>query len=181
MSNHIINVKVRRIAYLSFFVALSVLVNTLRVGHVSFGGFPIIASGYFLGPVWGFCVGFIADIVGFMIKPSPQGFNPVFAVTSGLTGFLPVYFTLLMGDVYPKYKFWKILISIALGQILTSVLIVPFFLNYFFKMNFYQRMIKAGIKQAYSIPVYAILLEGLIKGVSKTVDFGFFKNEKNQK
>ena len=128
MNNHVINVRVRKIAYLSFFVALSVLINTLRVGQVSFGGFPIIASGYMLGPVWGFFVGFIADIVGFIVKPSPNAFNPVFSITSGLTGFIPVYLTMRMGDVYPNYKIWKIFISIALGQIITSVLLVPFFL-----------------------------------------------------
>lgn len=180
MSNNSINIKVRRIAYLSFFVALSVLVNTLRVGHVSFGGFPIIASGYMLGPVWGFCVGFVADVVSFIIKPSGD-FNPVFAITSGLTGFIPVYLTTMMGDAYPNYKFWKILIAIAIGQIVTSVLLVPFFLHLFFKMNFYERMIRAAVKQMYSIPVYAILLEALIRGVSKAVDFGFFKDDKYQK
>ncbi len=86
----------RSIAYASLFVALSVVINTFRIGSVSFGGVPIIFSGYVLGPVMGFIVGAMADIVGFIVRPSGNAFNPVFVLTSALTGMLPILVTKLL-------------------------------------------------------------------------------------
>ena len=57
-----------KIVYSSIFIAMSVAINTVRIGEVSFSGFPIIYSGYVLGPVMGFIVGSIADIVAFIIR-----------------------------------------------------------------------------------------------------------------
>lgn len=173
MNNKTLDFSVKKMVYISFFVAIAVVVNTLRFGIVSFGGFPIILSGYFMGPASGFMVGFLADIISFMLRPSGD-FNILFAITSGLTGFIPVYLTIKMGDHYPNYKFAKVLISIAIGQIVTSVIMVPIILNVFLKMNFWQRFIKAAIKQAYSVPVYSVLFVTLNEDLKNVLNFSVF-------
>lgn len=152
---------VQKLVYASVFVALSVVINSLRIGSVSFGGFPIIFSGYVLGPIMGFIVGFVSDLVGFIVRPSSFGFNPLFALTSALTGAIPVIVTTkLLGDKYPEFKLWKILVGIFIGQTITSVILVPIFrVMLYGKNTFWFYMTSAAAKQAISIPIYAVLMK----------------------
>ena len=163
----------KQIAYASIFIALSVVVNSLRIGKVSFGGFPIIFSGYALGPVMGFVVGAMADIVGFIVRPSSTGgFNPLFIMTSALTGAIPVIVTSALGDKYPKYSLWKIFVGILVGQVVTSVIMVPIFLTILYgKKSLWLYMASAATKQAFSIPIYAALLKTLHEATAKVVNF----------
>ncbi len=164
----------RTIAYAAIFIALSVAVNTMRIGSVSFGGFPIIFSGYALGPVLGFIVGGVADLVGFLVRPSATGgFNPLFSLTSALTGAIPVIVTRALGDRYPKYKLWKVFVGILVGQVITSVLLVPLFIALIAgkKELFYTWVVKAGTKQAVSIPIYAVLLNIIFEPLTKVIKF----------
>lgn len=162
---------VNSITQMSILIALSVIVNTLRVGDVSFGGFPIIMSGYFMGPIYGFIVGAVADVVGFIIRPSAFSFNIFFTFTSALTGFIPIFITKILGDNYPKFKFWKILIGIFIGQMLTSVIMVPLFQSFILTNTFYYYFIKAFTKQIISIPIYAVLIIPIVDRISKVINF----------
>lgn len=148
------------ITYASFFIGLSVVINTLRIGNVSFAGFPIIFSGYVLGPIMGFVVGVLADVLAFIVRPSGFPFNPIFTFTSGLTGMIPVLFTGILGDEYPDYRLWKILCGVFIGQVITSVFMTPYFMSIIFgRYTFWYLMVQGAIKQAVSIPVYAILIK----------------------
>lgn len=163
----------KTIAYASIFVALSVAINTVRIGSVSFGGFPIILSGYALGPVMGFMVGTLADLVGFIIRPSSTGgFNPLFILTSALTGAIPVIVTGMLGDKYPTFKLWKLLVGILVGQAITSVILVPIFRALLYGKNtVWYYMVKAAAKQAVSIPVYAVLIKAVLDPLTKLFNF----------
>lgn len=162
----------KRITYLAIFVAMSVAINTARIGSVSFGGFPIISSGYLLGPVNGFIVGALADVVGFIIRPSATGgFNPLFILTSALTGFIPAFATKLLKEEYPKFSLVKILIGIGIGQLITSVILVPIFRVMLYGGNtFYYFAIQALIKQALSVPIYAFLVNAVNESLSRSVN-----------
>lgn len=160
-----------RITHMAILVALGVIINTVRVGSVSFGGFPIILSGYLFGPVTGFIVGGVTDVVAFIVRPSSYGFNPIFTLTSALTGAIPVIVTNLLGEKYPKYSFVKVLIGIFIGQILTSVLMVPFFSQVLYKRVFLVDATKALIKQLISIPIYTFLAVSLNDRLSKVIRF----------
>lgn len=171
----------RKLAIAAMLVALSVAINSLRIGNISFGGFPIIFSGLTLGPVLGFIVGGVADLVGFIIRPSSSGgFNPLFVLTSALTGLIPGLLILLMKDKYPNYKVWKVFIAIATGQLITSVLMVPLFITIIRQSNlfgtsafwiaFYGRVASAFVRQAFNVPVYTILFSAIIIPISKAVD-----------
>lgn len=149
-----------RITYIAIFTAISVAINSVRIGSVSFGGFPIILAGYFLGPINGLITGAVADIVGFLIRPSASGaFNPLFSLTSALTGLIPVIITNLLGEKYPKYTIFKVLCGVFVGQMLTSVILAPLFTSILYAKNtFWYYAAKALIKQAISIPIYAFLV-----------------------
>lgn len=162
----------RTLSYLAMFIALSVVLNTLRVGPISFGGFPIIYGGLALGPVYGFIIGFVSDLLGFLVRPSGNGFNLAFTLTSALTGAIPVLALRMFGnDPKNKQNFVKVLIGIFIGQTLTSVIMVPYFMKLFYAFNFCERLIKAFSKQIWSIPLYAFIFVSTWKVVSRQVDF----------
>ncbi|MDY6063116.1 MAG: folate family ECF transporter S component [Erysipelotrichaceae bacterium] len=163
---------VSNLTHIAMFVAISVAINTVRIGDISFGGFPIIVSGYLLGPIYGFVVGAISDVVGFIVRPSANAFNPLFILTSALTGLIPVLVTKLLKDEYPKYTFVKVLIGIFIGQMLTSVIMVPIFRVLIYgKSTFWFLATKAFIKQAFSIPFYAFYTVSLVDRLSKVINF----------
>ncbi|MDY6085235.1 MAG: ECF transporter S component [Peptoniphilaceae bacterium] len=158
----------RRVAQMGLFVALGVAINTVRVGALSFGGLPIIFSGYFLGPLGGFIVGGVTDLVAFIVRPSSAGFNPVYTLTSALTGIIPVVVTNLLGE-RDHYTFPKVLIGVLVGQVVTSVVLVPLFMSFFIspesgKAQFFKML----VKQAFSIPVYAFLTVTMLQSIKKT-------------
>lgn len=162
----------RTITYMSVFIALSVVINTMRFGSISFGGFPIIYSGLVLGPVNGFIVGGLSDILAFIVRPSAGGYNVVFTLTSALTGFIPVMVTRLFKEKYPNYRFLPVLIGVFIGQMITSVIMAPFFQAILFGKNtFYYYAAKAFIKQIISIPIYSGLFISLNESLRKNIDF----------
>ncbi|MGL5440553.1 MAG: folate family ECF transporter S component [Filifactoraceae bacterium] len=56
--------------------------------RISFTNVPIILGGMFLGPIGGFIVGAVSDIIGAILFP--QGtFFPGFVLSSGLVGLIP--------------------------------------------------------------------------------------------
>lgn len=173
----------KELTLMAMFVAIGVAINTVRVGIFSFGGFPIILSGYVLGPIPGFIIGAITDLVAFIVRPSGP-FNPAYTLTSALTGFIPVFITNLLGDRYPKYKYWKVLIGTFIGQFLTSVFMVPVFRTIFqatdksFWVQVGIHAGKAAIKQAWSVPLYAFLVISVIEAIYKAVDVNFRRNSK---
>lgn len=162
----------RRITYMAVFIALSVVINTMRFGSVSFGGFPIIYSGLVLGPVNGLIVGAVSDVLGFIIRPSSGGYNVVFTLTSALTGLIPIMVVKLFKVKYPNYKFYQVLLGIFIGQMLTSVIMAPYFQALLFGKNtFYYYASKAFIKQIVSIPLYAALFTSMTESIKDFIDF----------
>lgn len=160
-----------KLVYMAVMVALGVIINTMRIGEVSFGGFPIILSGYLLGPIPAFIVGGVTDLVAFIVRPSSFGFNPIFTLTSALTGLLPIVVTKLIGGKYPQFGFVRVLIGIFVGQMLTSVLIVPFFSMILYDRVFLEMATRAFIKQIVSIPIYAFFVQSLTDRLSKVIKF----------
>lgn len=162
----------RRITYMAVFIALSVVINTMRFGSVSFGGFPIIYSGLVLGPVNGLIVGAVSDVLGFIIRPSSGGYNVVFTLTSALTGFIPIMVVKLFKVKYPNYKFYQVLLGIFIGQMLTSVIMAPYFQALLFGKNtFIYYASKAFVKQIVSIPLYAALFTSMTESIKDSIDF----------
>lgn len=162
----------RKLTYMAVFIALSVVINTLRFGSISFGGFPIIYSGLVLGPVNGFLVGGISDLLGFIIRPSSQGFHPIFTLTSALTGMIPILVVKLFRKKYPNFKFYQVLVGIFVGQMITSVIMAPYFQSYLFGKNTFSYFaIKAFVKQIVSIPIYALLFTSITESIKNTINF----------
>lgn len=163
----------RKITYMAMFVALSVVINTMRFGSISFGGFPIIYSGLVLGPVNGFIVGAVSDVLGFIVRPSSGGgYHVLFTLTSALTGLIPILVVRLFKVKYPNFKFYQVLLGIFVGQMITSVIMSPYFQAFIFGKNtFIYYATKALIKQAVSIPLYAALFTSMTESIKDSINF----------
>ena len=83
-----------RIAVAAMLVALSFVTSLLPSlpGPITkFNGFPLLLGGLLVGPRTGFAVGCIADLLGFMVRPTGP-FFPGFTLTQGLTALIPALF-----------------------------------------------------------------------------------------
>ena len=151
-----------------FLIALNIVLSRIITipGIINFGGFPIIFAGVVFGPVVGGIVGAVGDVVSFIVRPT-GAFMPHFVLTSALTGIIPGVIIRLLKAKLPKIPLWKIFISILVGQVITSVLMVPYFLNTLFSTPLMVTMSKAVVKQAINIPAYSIIIKGLVESLSR--------------
>ncbi|ACL68822.1 folate family ECF transporter S component [Halothermothrix orenii] len=172
-------ISTRKIVYLAFLTAISIVltrflsirlpmagVESIRIG---FGGLPIILAGVAFGPLAGGLVGFISDLVGYFINPM-GAYMPHFTLTSALTGIIPglVVFYLFR----QKRTFWTLLVAIGIGQGITSVVLVPYFLQSLFLVPIKATIIPRMIGQLIHIPLYTYLSMVLInnKAINLTKD-----------
>ena len=145
------------------FIAITLALRALPAppvmhGFFRFVAFPIILSGFILGPKAGFWVGAISDILGWVIFPSGPYF-PGFTLTQGLTGYLPAK---LLGT--RTRSWWRLLGAIAAGQLLTKFFLGPLFQHILFQptpnwlTTWYYISLASLPAQAFHIPLYTWLV-----------------------
>lgn len=161
-----LNVKIITIS--GFLIALNVVLSRIVSipGIINFGGFPIIFGGIVLGPVVGGIIGLVGDIFSHIVRPLGP-YMPHFTLTAALTGIIPGIITMVLKNDLKEPKLWKILVAILIGQIITTVLMVPYFRYILFDHPFVLTMSKAAVKQAVNIPVYSVLIRILIEALYK--------------
>lgn len=155
-------ISTNKIAYLSFLTALTIILTrvlSIRIPiagvegvRVGFGALPIIFAGIAFGPLAGGIVGFLGDLLGYFINPI-GAYMPHFTFTSFLTGFIP---GVMVFYVLKRCRTLKvILISILAGQLISSIILVPYFINYLFGVPFTVLLPPRLISQLINIPLYA--------------------------
>ena len=162
-------IDVRIMTISGFLIALNIILSRFITipGIINFGGFPIIFAGIVFGPVVGGIVGAIGDIVSFIVRPTGT-FMPHFVLTSALTGIIPGLVVKALQNNLRNSKLWKVFIAILIGQVITTVLMVPYFRQILFAQPFIVNTIRAAQKQAINIPAYAIIINILIKSLYKS-------------
>lgn len=138
--------------------ALGLVTPTIAGSRLlKFNGFPIVLSGFLLGPIGGFWCGALADIVAFMLKPG-GAYNPLFTITSGLTGMMPV---LVYQRLAPQREGkllldpWILLVSIGLAQVGIKVLLVSPVLAVWSGLLVKALALHATVEQVVHTPLYA--------------------------
>ena len=112
----------QKIAYISILTALSVAVNILQIPfplvQLSFVATIAFLAGVLLGPIEGFTVAIVGDLIAGIIAPTGI-YSPVIAIGTSLFGFIPgVIFAYFKGKVL-----LKAIIAYAITFVLSSVLI----------------------------------------------------------
>ncbi|MDI3481626.1 MAG: hypothetical protein PWQ97_1281 [Tepidanaerobacteraceae bacterium] len=168
----------RELVFMALLVSLNIVLTRvasirLSIGgvegiRIGFGGFPVILAGIMFGPVSGGIVGAIGDIVGYYINPMGP-YMPHFTLTAALTGIIPAAILMPFKKTVPS--FWQLLLAIAIGQTVTSVILVPYFLQMLFKIPMAVTLPGRIIGQALHVPVYALFAEVLLKRINLALHY----------
>ena len=164
-------ISTKNIAYYGLLIALNIVltrVGSIRIGgggvelvRIGFGGYPIIFAGIAFGPIAGGIVGGVGDIIGHFMSPMGP-YMPQFTMTAALTGILPGLVMMLFKDKKSKGSFWKLTLAIAVGQITTSIFMVPYFMQTLFSVPMVTTVPGRIIGQAIHIPLYAYVTRILV-------------------
>ena len=137
-------------------------IEGIRIG---FGALPIILAGLLLGGKQGFITGVIGDLIGFQLNPS--GFYlPTFTLVAGLNGMLVPLMIRQFGNGMISLK--KLVIAIGINNIITSLILTPFLLQFHFGIPVLVTMPGRLIAQAVLIPGMAIMVNILIKRLQQS-------------
>jgi len=164
----------KRLAVLAFLIAMNVIlarvlsinfslggVEGIRIG---FGALPTIMAGFLFGPVFGAIAGAVGDVLGYLVKPLGP-YMPHFTFTALLTGMIPA---LIVNYLFKgKRSFSVYLIAIATGQLISSVILVPYFMQMLFSIPRSATQIPYIVSQSFNVPIYAYLNDLLIGYLQK--------------
>lgn len=157
-----------KITYYALLIALNVVltrVGSIRIGgggteivRIGFGGFPVIFAGITFGPIAGGIVGAVGDIVGMIVSPMGP-YMPHFTLTAALTGIIPGLIMLNCKDKTCKTSFIRLVFAIGIGQIATTIILVPYFMNILFDIPYEVSLPSRLISQAITIPLYSYAIK----------------------
>ncbi len=127
----------RRLTSMAIFIALQIVLARfagIQVSEglrISFEAIPIILAGLWLGPMAGFLVGFISDLVGTIISGYGVYFLPL-AITPILNGVLPglCYRYLYKGNM----NLIKCIVMVFVTEIISSLLLGTYALTWYFQL-----------------------------------------------
>lgn len=168
------NKTTRRLANLAVLVALNVVLSrvaSLRVAiggvegiRLGLGGLPVILSGVLWGPWAGALVGGLGDVVGYFINPM-GAYMPHFTLTAALTGALPALILKLIHQEHNP-NLGALFLAILVGQTITSLILVPYFLESLFGIPWRPLLVPRIIGQAVHIPAYTFFIYTLTRRAS---------------
>ncbi len=161
----------RQVTYLGLLIGLAIILTRLASIRIAFGGvegirlgfgaLPIIMAGVYFGPLNGALVGALADVVGYFINPM-GAYMPHFTLTSALTGAIPGLVVFWSGrEKQPSLGL--LLAFIALGQLVTSIILVPYFLWTLFGIPLQATLPPRIVAQFIQVPTYAVFLHILLR------------------
>ncbi len=138
--------------------AMPLGVYSLKIG---FGVLPVLLAGVLFGPAYGAMVGALTDFLQAMIAPK-GAYVPFFTVIGALFGLIPGLF-FARGQ---EPKFLRVLAAVATGQTIASVVLNSLLLIWLYALP-WETFIPRMINQAVMIPVYSLLVYGLVKLLNK--------------
>jgi len=158
-------ISTREMVYLSFLVALNIVLSrvaSIRINigtvegiRIGFGDFPTIFAGIMFGPLAGGIVGALGDFLGFFINPSGFYFPPI-ALSAALGGMIPAFILQTFFKNQPD-TLWQYIIAIGIGQVITSVILTPYFLQLGFNIPFLVTLPARIVAQCINVPLYSFL------------------------
>lgn len=166
---------VLKIAVSALLIALSVVLTRLLSIDIPIAGgipgsrlgagfLPIMLASILLGPVYGGCVGILADIIGFFVFPKGTYFPPI-TLTSGLVGILPFFAIKLMKNISIHLK---VFVAVAITQISCSLLLQTYWIKLLYGGTYIALFSGRLPVILATIPVYSFLLSAVITALKKS-------------
>jgi len=173
------NFKTRNIVYYALLIALNVVltrIGSIRISgggveiiRIGFGGYPVIFAGIMFGPLAGGIIGALGDIIGVIISPG-GAYMPHFTLTAALTGIIPGYIMRNCKNKECKTSTKRLLLAIGIGQIVTSIILTPYFLKILFGVHFVASLPSRLVSQAINIPIYTYVTKILVNRLYIVLD-----------
>jgi len=159
-----------KITTMGLLIALSIILTriaSLRIAiggvegiRIGFGGLPIILGGIIFGPLAGGIIGGFSDLLGYFINPIGV-YMPHFTLTSALTGIIPAL--VLKLSQKNETNVLELGIAIAVGQIVTSLVLVPYFLHILFGLPWKVLILPRIISEPIQIFIYTYTINIFLK------------------
>jgi len=155
---------------MGFLIALSIILTRIASLRIAIGGvegiriglgkLPIILGGIIFGPLAGGLIGTFSDLLGYFINPIGV-YMPHFTLTSALTGVIPVTILILMRKEEPNV--FDLGIAITAGQVITSIILIPYFLNILFGIPWKVLMPPRIISEPIQVFIYTYTINIVLK------------------
>jgi len=159
-----------KITTMGFLIALSIILTRIASLRIAIGGvegiriglgkLPIILGGIIFGPLAGGLIGAFSDLLGYFINPIGV-YMPHFTLTSALTGIIPVTILILMRKEEPNV--FDLGIAITAGQVITSIILIPYFLNILFGIPWKVLMPPRIVAEPIQIFIYTYTINIILK------------------
>jgi len=160
-----------KITNMGFLIALSILLTRIASVRIAIGGvegiriglgkFPVVLGGILFGPLAGGLIGGFSDLLGYIINPI-GAYMPHFTLTSALIGVIPVVVLRLLKRT-EGIKTIELGVSIAMGHIITSLIMIPYFLHTIFGIPWVVLMPARLIAAPFNILIYTYIIKILLK------------------
>ena len=159
-----------KITTIGLLIALSIILTriaSLRVAiegvvgiRIGLGRLPIILGGIMFGPLAGGLIGAFSDLLGYFINPI-GAYMPHFTLTSALTGIIPATILILMRKDEPNV--FDLGIAITIGQVITSIILIPYFLHILFGLPWKVLILPRVISEPIQVFIYTYIINIILK------------------
>ena len=160
-----------KITTMGLLIALSIILTRIASLRIAVGGvegiriglgrLPIILGGIIFGPLSGGLIGAFSDLLGYFINPI-GAYMPHFTLTSALAGIIPAAILILMRKKDEPNVF-DLGIAITTGQVITSIILIPYFLNILFALPWKVLMPPRIVAEPIQIFVYTYIINIILK------------------
>jgi len=159
-----------KITTMGFLIALSIILTRIASLRLAIGGvegiriglgrLPIILGGIIFGPLAGGLIGAFSDLLGYFINPI-GAYMPHFTLTSALTGIIPAAILILMRKDEPNI--FDLGIAITTGQVITSIILIPYFLNILFGLPWKVLILPRIVSEPIQVFIYTYIINIILK------------------
>jgi len=151
-------------------IALSIILTRIASIRIAIGGvegiriglgkLPIILGGIIFGPLAGGLMGAFSDLLGYFISPIGV-YMPHFTLTFALTGIIPATILVLMRKDEPNVL--ELTIAITTGQVITSIILIPYFLHILFGLPWEVLMLPRVVAEPIHIFIYTYVINIILR------------------
>ncbi|MDO9555725.1 MAG: folate family ECF transporter S component [Atribacterota bacterium] len=159
-----------KITTMGLLIALSIILTRIASLRIAIGGvegiriglgkLPIILGGIIFGPLAGGLIGAFSDLLGYFINPIGV-YMPHFTLTSALAGIIPATILILIRKDEPNV--FDLGIAITAGQVITSIILIPYFLNILFGIPWEVLMLPRIVAEPIQIFIYTYTINIILK------------------
>lgn len=163
----------------ALFIALSIIftrllaipIGTFRIG---LGLVPIHYAAFWLGPIWGFMIAVISDLIGIVLNPSGPphyGITLTFALRAVIAGLIAMYPSRSLGPV-------KVVLTVLIDMLVCSLLLMSLWMAQILNTPYWTMFITRvpnALMQGMVLIIVEILLLPVFRMVQKQVPVRFLR------